>query len=331
MAKSDFILDTFVAVQPGQPYRLIPFGEIHRGGVVRNITPEYAQKFKLPHFKPPIKMGSHDDYAPAGGFITSLEVRSDGLYAIPEMNDQGMDCAARGDYRYHSPEIIWDDGAIEDATTGEWIYGPIILGDSWLHTPALGEAAALYTFSTKEYEPMADEQTVQVPVSFFDKFLSVFKKPEEPKPEPTPQPAPQVDELTALASERDQLKAKLEAIEADKAKAAHLEAVKVEVVKEADQFGASYIELSKAEETTAMLAGMTEEQRAWVMRNFKALSKQIDESKLTQEVGNNAPPAGDKSAHEVISEYAAEHKISYVDAVKKLSVEKPEIFGGKNG
>lgn len=327
MAKSDFVYDKFVAVQPGEPYRLLPFGKIYRLGEVHDITPELAAKFKLPHYKPPIKLGSHDETTPAGGHILRLEVRSDGLYAIPELNEQGAEAFLRGDWRYHSPEIIWEDGWMEDATTGTIAHGPLIIGDSLLHIPALGEKAALYTANTKEYEPMADEQTVQVPVSFFDKFLAVFKKPEEPKPEPTPQPAPQVDELTALASERDQLKAQLAAIEADKAKAAHLEAVKAEVSKEADQFGASYIELSKADETTSMLAGMTEEQRAWVMRNFKALSKQIDEAALMKEKGSNKPaPEGVEGLDQVIQAYAAEKKCDYLTAFNALRSEKPEMF-----
>ena len=81
-----FVNDKFVAVSPGEPYRLFPFGPIFKGGQRRDITPEFASKFKLPHFKPPIKLGSHDETTPAGGHIVGLEVRADGLYALTEMN-----------------------------------------------------------------------------------------------------------------------------------------------------------------------------------------------------------------------------------------------------
>jgi hypothetical protein len=58
---SERVYDAFVMTRPGEAYRLLPFGQIKRaaGGPTHNLTPESAAKFKLPHFKPPVKMGSH--------------------------------------------------------------------------------------------------------------------------------------------------------------------------------------------------------------------------------------------------------------------------------
>ena len=114
MTDTTYLLDNYVATKAGQAYRLFPFGKIVKNGKTREITPETASQFRLPHFKPAIKLGSHDDPTPAGGFIVALEVRDDGLYAIPEWNEVGDKAMQDGAYRYHSPEIIWGDGAIEN-------------------------------------------------------------------------------------------------------------------------------------------------------------------------------------------------------------------------
>lgn len=151
---SMFVMDNYVQVQPGQPYRLFPFGKIIKGGFTHVITPDYAKKFKLPHFKPAIKLGSHEDTTPAGGSISKLEVREDGLYAYPDLTEKGSKALAEGDYKYHSPEVLWDDGVIENPQTGELMSGPFIVGDALLHTPHLGEDAALYS---AEIQPLTRE------------------------------------------------------------------------------------------------------------------------------------------------------------------------------
>jgi hypothetical protein len=146
------ILDRFTATQPGEPYRLLPFGVIYKGGKRREVTKQLAATFKLPHFKPAIKIGSHEETTPAGGFIVGLEVRKDGLYAVPEFTDKGLKVLADGSYRYHSPEILWE-GGFEDPTTGKLLEGPLIIGDALLHMPHMGEAAALYQVQPTTKQP----------------------------------------------------------------------------------------------------------------------------------------------------------------------------------
>ena len=116
--ETTYVLDNYVTTTAGNPFRIFPFGVIYKNGVKREITPDFAKQIKLPHFKPPIKLASHDDSAPAGGFIVGLEVREDGLYAVPEWNEAGLKAIQDGAYRYNSPEIIWGDGAIENPVTG---------------------------------------------------------------------------------------------------------------------------------------------------------------------------------------------------------------------
>jgi hypothetical protein len=325
------LLDNFVAVRPGEPYRILPFGPIVRNGKRRMITPEFAAKFRLPHFHPPIKLGSHDDTTPSGGSILALEVREDGLYAVNELTEKGAAAMDAGDYRYHSPEIIWEGTGIEDATTGEITEGPLIVGDALIHTPALGEKAALYVCEILEREvnPMGDElENVSVPKTIWEKFSAwVEKISAPPEPEPTP-PVVELDQLTALTSEVEQLRA--EKVEREKAEAAA--ALKVSIIGDlqSERFGSMYVELKTAEEAAGMLQGMTPEQREWCMRSFAAQIAQINEAALLAEKGTTGAD-GDANVHPLealnsrVMAVQAEKKLNYADAFKVVSVETPEL------
>ena len=65
MEQTEYAITELVTVRPGEPFRLLPFGRLVKGGRSWDITPEFARRFQLPHFKPPIKMGSHSDETPA--------------------------------------------------------------------------------------------------------------------------------------------------------------------------------------------------------------------------------------------------------------------------
>lgn len=302
---SDLLLvDNYTGIRAGAPYRLLPFGALVKNGRRREITPEVARQFQLPHFKSPIKLGSHADVTPAGGFIVGLEVRDDGLYAIPEYTEKGEKALADGDYRYHSPEIIWEGGGLEDPTTGAIIPGPLIVGDALLHTPHLGEAAALYSI---EEVTMTDE-TVQVPKTFWETFNAWFKKATEPPEDVTP--AVDVEQMTAIQAERDEYKARLDALEADAARKARV-----------DAFAARLAE-TKAEPAADMLAGMTDEQAEWVLAQFSALSAQINDAALLGELGTtNAGDENDDPKQRVMrraQEIAAEKKIDFGAAILQV-------------
>lgn len=320
MTESIFLIDEFVSVTTGEPYRLLPFGTITRNGKSREITPELARKFRLPHFKPPIKRGSHREETPAGGFIVGLEVRPDGLYAIPEWNDEGMAALNRGDYRYHSPEIIWE-GAMEDASTGQLIEGPLIVGDALLHQPALGEHAALYKVEVKENETMT-EHTVQVPANLWERFMARLfdEQPEPATPEPQKQPsddyAAQVEQFKA---ERDQLAARVAEMEAEANHAARI-----------DQFSAQLKETTLKEdaELHQLLADLTDEQAAPIVQRFKALSEQVRVSNLEKDLGGNDDKSGDPVAAftSLIENVMTERKIAYQDAALIVAKEQPELY-----
>ncbi len=334
MANS-YILDKFVSTKPGQAYRLFPFGKITRGGVTRDITPEYAAQFKLPPFAPPIKLGSHEDATPAGGHIVRLEVRDDGLYGYPEYTEKGAKAMDEGDYRFHSPEVIWDDGALE--TSDGIIAGPLLLGDAMLHTPYLGEATAFYTATTIKENDMSQEN-IQVPKSFLETLLGYLqpKKDETPEP-PTPEtPVTETAEFKATATERDNFKAQLEALKLEAA-TKEVKATLVAQLQKKEDYGMAYVELGTAEEAAGQLASMTDVQREWVMRNFKALTAQIDESNLTGETGSERDAViGENTKAEFdaqIKKIMQEKSINYVDAFNLAKTTHADLFkaayGGK--
>ena len=313
MTDTTYLLDNYVATKAGQAYRLFPFGRIVKNGKTREITPETASQFKLPHFKPAIKLGSHDDPTPAGGFIVALEVRDDGLYAIPEWNEAGDKAMQDGAYRYHSPEIIWGDGAIENPADGSMINGPLIIGDALLHTPHLGEATALYSIEpTTEEIPM---DNVTFPKEIWDKFIAPIFAREPEKVEVVREP----EDYTATKAERDELKAKIAEQEQATARLARVEKFTTEIAE------------TKADpELADLLADLPDEKADAIMRQFKALSAQIDEGAIEGEKGTDAPGAtsDDPQAafNAAVLALAQEKGIFYHVAFEQVKREQPDLF-----
>lgn len=310
------IIEDFVNVRSGDPYRLFPFGTIIKNGNRREITPEFAATIKLPHFKPAIKLGSHEDVTPAGGHIMALEVREDGLYAIPEYNDKGNQALLDGAYRYHSPEIIWE-GGLEDPTDGSVISAPLIMGDALLHTPHLGETASLYSVEVIESNK---EQTMNenftVPATVWEKYIvPLFNKPAEVK-EVVKVVEP--EDYSATKAELEQFKAAVELNKAEAIKKARVEKFELELK-----------DTKAAPELAAIVAGLSDENAEIVMRNLKALSAQIDESALTGEKGTPADGLADdpKAAfNAVVLSIVKEKSTNYNSAFEMAKISHAELF-----
>lgn len=321
MTETIYLVDEFVNVRVGEPFRLFPFGSITRMGKRREITPELARQFKLPHYHPPIKLGSHQENTPAGGHIVALEVRDDGLYGVPEYNDEGAQALTKGSYRYHSPEILWQ-GALEDAITGEMIPGPLILGDALLHSPALGEAAALYTVEVKE---ITMSENVQVPAPLFERFtawLDSRTQPEEPEQKAPKEPTPitEADEYKVIVQQRDNLQAKIDELEAEKNHAARVEHFAAELK------GAK-IEI---DEWAERLTGLPEDAAGSIVQAFKALSAQIEANdELTKATGtekHNTEQNPVQAFDAAVQAKAKEAKVDYTAALQMVAADNPDLF-----
>jgi len=188
---------------------------------------------------------------------------------------------------------------------------------------------------------MSDESgNVSVPASLFQRFLDRLFPSHEPVAGGTVEvgqlaaavstlaPTGDPDQYQAVLSDRDQLKARIEQMEAEKLVAEERTKL-VSQLQTVEQFGASWVELSKAEEAAGVLMGMNEEQRSWVLRNFSALSQQIKESNLTGEIGSagdGMPVDSRKALDLAIAAKAKTEGITYLEAVDRLTVEKPELF-----
>jgi hypothetical protein len=311
------IFEEFVNVKAGEPYRLFPFGKIVKNGKVREITPEFAATVKLPHFKPAIKLGSHEDVTPAGGHIIGLEVRPDGLYAIPEFNDKGSQALLDGAYRYHSPEIIWEGGLENPDGTGV-INAPLIMGDALLHTPHLGEAASLYSVEEIQTnkEQIMQGENFTVPTSIWEKFIApLLNKPAEVK-EVVKVVEP--EDYSATKAELEQFKAQVEQQKAEADKRARVEKFETE------------LKDTKANTSlAAIMADLNEEQASALMKEIRAMSEQINITEIAKESGSPAdgnvddPKAAFNAAVLAVSK---EKGINYNAAFEHVKVSQPEMF-----
>ena len=308
---------------------MLPLGKVFKGGKEHDITPELAALFRLPHFKPAIKLGSHEDETPAGGHIIGLETRDDGLWAIPEYIETGKLALEQGAYRYYSPEIVWADGWMEDPETGNRIEGPLIVGTALLHMPHLGEAAALYTVETQEGGTM--EENVSVPRELYETLTGLFKRNAEPAPVPdpvTPEPAPEVAKFAALQKERDDFKAELAELKAASEKKERVDKFTAQLQKTAlvDEEG------NVGEGAPEMLSGMDPAVAEWVMVQFNALSARIDQSALYSELGratqsdNASLNATDLFGIEIDKYMTAHPDVSNADAFSAVAYEQPKLW-----
>ena len=311
MDNTTYLIDDYVNTKTGQSYRLFPFGKIVKNGKTREITPAYASQFKLPHFKPAVKLGSHEDATPAGGHIIGLEVRADGLYAIPEWNEKGEIALSDGAYRYHSPEVIWDDGAIENPADGNMMNGPLIVGDALLHMPHLGEATALYSIETTTEE--LQMENVSIPTSMWEKYIAPLFTREPEKVEVVKEP----EDYAVTKQERDELKAKLAKQQVEAERKARVE-----------KFDAELKE-TKADPTLAeILADVPAETAEAVMKQFKALSAQIDESALLKEKGTEGESVTDTKAafNAAVLALASDKQLNYNAAFEQAKTAHADLF-----
>jgi phage I-like protein len=320
-----FLIDNFVTITAGDAIKLFPLKSIFKNGVER--TAELIAQLQLPHFQPVIKRGSHADDAPALGHIVGLEVRDGFLWGLPEWNDAGLQSIQDGEFRYLSPEVIWE-GEMENSATGELINGPLVTGAALLHMPALGDAAALYAVGSisqpdPEGENNMSEDTVSLTV--LERVRDMFRAEQQPGEPTKPVEEPQADDyaakIAAAEAEAEQYKAKVEAMEAEKVKAGRV-----------STFAADFAEspaVAQDAELQELLAGLDDDVAGALATKFKALSAQIDESKLTGNVGGNEPPTGgdpEKAMYAAAEQIANDRKVPLHEAFNILAAEQPDLL-----
>jgi hypothetical protein len=329
---SDFLIDEFRGVYKDEglntiKIRLFPFGKVFKGDDEISITPETASRFRLPHFKPPLKLGSHKEETPSGGSFVDLEVGDDGLYGLVELTDEGALAFSKKSYRYHSPEIIRAGRGLQDPISGETIEGPLLVGAALLHNPHLGEGAALYSVEPKLIDRGADKmEMTQVPTSWFERVMDAFKgQTPEREPERQPEQQPVTDEFAVQLQEKDT------EIEAYRAKIKEMQDAQAR--QERVEHFASELPGEK-EEVHVLLAGLDEEAAEALVVRFRALQAEVDLQPGETAGARGAdeePMAPMDRLNKVVEEYASEKGINFIDAFEAVRAEQPELFRASGG
>ena len=160
------------------------------------------------------------------------------------------------------------------------------------------------------------ENMVSVPSTLWEKFVSWFDKRTDETPSPVEPEKPQEpDNFAAVIAERDEYKAKIEAMEAETAAKARLEKF------QADLAG------KPVDQNAEMLAGMTDEQAGWVLEQFTKLSVQVQTNDvLTQEIGTTKEAEALTLQTAITRKLEAVPSLSYVQAFEAVRLEHPDLF-----
>ena len=163
-------------------------------------------------------------------------------------------------------------------------------------------------------------ENVSVPASLWDKFTAFLDSrltpPEPEKVEVVKEVIP--DEYKAAVVERDELKAKI----AEQENAASRKA-------RVDKFDADLKETKADPALAELIADLPDEKAEAIMKQFRALSAQVDESTLTGEAGTEGsgnvedPKAAFNAA---VLAMAAEKKINYNAAFEEVKRAQPDLF-----
>ena len=163
-------------------------------------------------------------------------------------------------------------------------------------------------------------ENVTVPASLWDQFTAFIQSrltpPEPEKVEVVKEVIP--DEYKAAVVERDELKAKIAEQENAAARKARVE-----------KFDAD-LKATKADPALAdLLADLSDEKAEAIMKQFRALSAQVDETELTGEVGAEGSGNVDdpKAAfNAAVLAMSAEKHINYNAAFEEVKHAQPDLF-----
>jgi hypothetical protein len=179
------------------------------------------------------------------------------------------------------------------------------------------------------------EDNVSVPKSLWDQLTSVFKAPvpQTPAPPVVPEKVIKPEEFAAIVTERDTLKAQIQKEENDKQRTAVVTSLVAELQTKSEKgvqlFGATFAGAKKSQESADVLAGMTKDQRDWVMQNFKAYAAQIDATKITSELGKTGADGETnpvEAFNAVVMAKSVSMKVDYVAALQAVAIEQPDLY-----
>ncbi len=154
------------AYKPGEPFRVMPIGSFKRGERTLDITPQRLNDMaanyaaQRPRWKIPIYAGHPTDTQPDPpklGNVAKLEVKVDGLYAVPEYSDDGAKMAQDG-YQYCSPGVLWSLNGSRYVDDQGQEFDNVIDHVALTNRPFFGSHTALFS-ADPEVMQMADGAT----------------------------------------------------------------------------------------------------------------------------------------------------------------------------
>jgi len=143
------VADTFAFDQesPAGPYPVLPCGQYVRKGMKFEITPEKVSQFVanfnagIPN-RPPVTNIEHESQHGAVGWVkTLIDKGAEGLYALIDWTEKGLQLLREESFRYLSPEVYWT--GYED-TDGK-LHDNVFFGLALTNYPWFGERLALYS------------------------------------------------------------------------------------------------------------------------------------------------------------------------------------------
>ncbi len=135
-------------VLSGDPIVILPVGAFHRGGQVKDITPEVVAQFAA-NFAQRADVGIRrsqvavdiDHKGGAVGWYKDIIATDAGLAATFDWTSKGRAVLEAGEYAYFSPTVYWQQ---TDRETGAQVYNQIA-GGAITNFPFFGNATALYS------------------------------------------------------------------------------------------------------------------------------------------------------------------------------------------
>ena len=142
------------AYQAGKPFRVMPLGTFKRGERTLTITKDNLQQMAAnfengrPRWKVPVYFGhptAEQPDPPKAGNIASVEVRDDGLYAVPEYTDKGKASVEGGEYQFVSPGVLWDKNGSAYVDEQGRQFDNVIEHVALTNRPFFGQHVALFS------------------------------------------------------------------------------------------------------------------------------------------------------------------------------------------
>ena len=168
------------------------------------------------------------------------------------------------------------------------------------------------------------EEKIEVPKSLWEQFGALFAGH---KPEPQTPATVTPEQFAAAMQERDDMKARLDKLEAEKQHAAKVDQMTA-TLQDAKKFGKVFEADTMAAEAAEVFSGLNDAQLAYFSKLVSALSNQVKYSKLLAEFGQT----GDAGASDPKQEFAAviantmkEQKVDYMTAFNLARAEHPEM------